>query len=405
MVASNSKRSKYDTKFTKAEKDWNLEQLYAKLTVAKQRYLPGRRKVLTPLEKCRLRGLLCGYSAEQIAMELDNVVGTVNDALCKGLYRYIEEFFNEQTEEPVKKIEHWGDVAFLLEKAGYKIQVSEQFPPSHPLPNKKENILDTSQKVEANSIREWRFKSVDQLWSKDIGECIAGIRKLERIAKDYPTEHWAIMEELAEFIRIKAPRQEGEEERSPKLLDDVQAALRVIGGRDWNLPIQPLDLSNTQLRGANLKGANLQGANLNRTNLQKVTLIAANLQRATLKKANLQRAIMHKAILQRANFTEANLQEADLDMTDLEEAELWSTNLQGTRLRSAYLQRAKLIDVNLQGAFLWDNDWQGVVFSGVNLRGADLRRAKNLELQEIAQAFGDSMTVLPENVARPAHWI
>jgi hypothetical protein len=394
-VASNSKRSRDDnlkTKFTEAEKNWNLEKLYEDLRAAK-------RKVLTDTEKCHLRGLLCGYSPQEIADERVIAVGTVNDALSKTLYGYIEDLLNRE-----KKIRHWSHVPDFLEKAGYKIQVSEQSQPSHPLPEKKENILETSHNIEVNSLREWRFKSVDQLWSKDLGECISGIRKLERIAKDYPTEHWAIMEELAEFIRIRT-RREGDEERSPKLPDDIQAALTVIGRREWNRPIQTLDLSNTDLRGANLNGANLRGVNFNGANLQKVKFIAANVERATLKRANLEEAIMHKAILQRANLEEAKLQGADLDMTDLQEADLWSTNLQSARLRAANLQRAKLPSSNLQGAFLSDVDWQGVALPGVNLRGADLRRAKNLESQEIAQAFGDSMTVLPENVARPAHWI
>ncbi len=400
-MASNSKRSRDDkTKFSEAEKNWNLEKLYEDLKAAKQRCASARTKILTETEKCYLRGLLCGRSDKVIANERGVVVGTVNDALSKTLYCYIEELLDYK-----KKIRHWSDVPDFLEKAGYKIQVSEQFQPSHPLPDKKENILETSHNIEVNSLREWRFKSVDQLWSKDIGECISGIRKLERIAKDYPTEHWAIMEELAEFIRIRT-RREGDEERSPKLPDDIQAALTVIGRRDWNLPIQALDLSNTDLRGANLNRANLQRVNLDGANLQEVSLIAANLERATLKTANLERAIMHKANLKRANFTEANLQGADLDMTDLQEADLWSTNLQRTRLRTANLQRARLPGSNLQGAFLSDVDWQGVALHGVNLRGADLRRAKNLDSGELEETDGDSKAAssLPENVKAPEHW-
>jgi predicted DNA-binding protein YlxM (UPF0122 family) len=116
------------TKFTEAEKNWNLEKLYEDLRAAKQ-------KVLTDTEKCHLRGLLCGYSPQEIADERVIAVGTVNDALSKTLYRYIEDLLNCE-----KKIRHWSHVPDFLEKAGYKIQVSEQFQPSHPLPDKKENI-------------------------------------------------------------------------------------------------------------------------------------------------------------------------------------------------------------------------------------------------------------------------
>lgn len=124
-MAFTSKRSRqHEAKFIQAEKDWKLQQLYEKLTVAKQRCSPGqRRKILTPAEKCYTRGLLCGYSPEEIAKELGNTVGTVSDALAKGLYRYVEELLNQDEAEPSVKIRHWGDVAYLLERAGYKVAV------------------------------------------------------------------------------------------------------------------------------------------------------------------------------------------------------------------------------------------------------------------------------------------
>jgi len=163
-MTSNSKRSKqHETKFKQAEKDWKLEQLYANLTSAKQRYSPGqRRKVLTPCEKCYLRGLLCGRSPEEIAKELGNVVGTVNDALAKGLYRYIEELLNLDESQSVVKIGHWGDVAYLLEGAGYKMEVSD---PTYPLPAQKSTQLASSADIEegntASSIPHQDWGDVD----------------------------------------------------------------------------------------------------------------------------------------------------------------------------------------------------------------------------------------------------
>jgi hypothetical protein len=139
-VASNSKRSRDDnlkTKFTEAEKNWNLEKLYEDLRAAK-------RKVLTDTEKCHLRGLLCGYSPQEIADERVIAVGTVNDALSKTLYCYIEDLLDYE-----KEIRHWSDVPDFLEKAGYKIQVSEQFQLSHPLLDKNENTLEISHQSEA----------------------------------------------------------------------------------------------------------------------------------------------------------------------------------------------------------------------------------------------------------------
>lgn len=419
-MASNSKRSRDDkTKFTEAEKNWNLEKLYGDLKAAKQRCGSVKRKILTDIEKCHLRGLLCGYSPEAIANERGVGFGTVNDALSKTLYCYIEELLYYK-----KKIRHWGDVPDFLEQEAYKIRASEQFQPSHPLADKKENILEISHN--ANSIREWRFKSVDQLWSKDIGECIGGIRKLERIANDYPTEHWAIMEELAEFIRIRTPRKEGDEERSPQLREDIQAALTIIGRR--NLEKDPsnmrLDLSNTDIGGAVLTEANLQGAILSKANLQGAYLKDAKLQGADLNEANLQRAKLWGAELQKAKLWRANLeravlngaelQETILDYACLEMAYLWYVNLQEAKLRNTNLKGAILREADLQGATLDGADLKGAFLNGTNLKGAfldaaylegaNLSEAKNLNSLQLETAFGDSQTLLPDDVEAPARW-
>ena len=265
---------------------------------------------------------------------------------------------------------------------------------------------------DAGSIEERYFRATSKFDSLEPLERKSRIQVLEEIAsnKDFPRYHWKVMEFLADFVRRKAPRreeEEGEEERSPNISPDIQAALTLIGRPDWNRPIQALDLSNTDLRRANLNRANLQGVNLDGANLQEVSLIAANLERATLKRANLEGAIIHNANLKRANFIEANLQEADLYRTDLEEAELWYTNLQRTRLRAANLQGARLPGANLQGAFLSDVNWQGAALPEVNLRGADLRKAKNLDSGELEQTYGDKKAAssLPENVKAPEHWV
>jgi hypothetical protein len=291
--------------------------------------------------------------------------------------------------------------------------VLDQSQPSYPLQEKKENALEASHTIGAISFLEYFSKSIDQLQSKALDVRIGAISTLGTLAEySQPAEHWRIMEYLAAFIRANAPRKEeeqGEEERSPKISEDIQAALTVIGRRDSHKDLgnQRLDLSETDLRGTNLNGANLQGVNLNGANLREVNLIAANLEGATLKRANLEGAIMHKANLRRANLEEATLRGADLDMTDLQEADLWSTNLQRTRLRRANLQRAKLLRANLQGAFLSDIDWQGAALPGVNLQGADLRGAKNLAPGELEDTDGDSKAAssLPETVKAPEHWI
>ena len=367
---------------------------------------PKRRKVLV--------GFLAGHSREKIMIDAD----IPSDAALTGHLKELYKNFRIDT--------GWNDaddrrsgsrklplLISLFARCMPEL-ISDRIP--EVLENREQQGViakppQESGESDAGSIEERIFKATDQLNpERPVFSRISGIQALGEIAKDSPRYHWQIMEVLAAFVRTNAPRkeeEEGYEERSPNISPDIQAALTVIGRRDWNRPIQALDLSNTDLRGANLHRANLQGVNLDGANLQEVRLIAANLERATLKRANLEGVIMHKANLQRANLEEAKLQGADLDMTDLQEADLFSTYLQRTRLRAANLQRARLPGANLQGAFLSDVNWQGAALPGVNLRGADLRRAKNLDSGELEETYGDrkAASSLPENVKAPEYWV
>ena len=315
----------------------------------------------------------------------------IRQQLAKGLditeQELLEQIARYSNLEPEEKISNPPGLA-EREKALAKNPIVSNLPES-------DTAIKSS--IESNSIREWLFKSIDQLWSTEISEHKAAIYKLERIAKDYPTEHWGIMEKLAEFVRTNAPRKEADEERSLKLREDIQAALTVIGGRNpqKDSENQRLDLSNSDLRGAILKEANLQGVNFYAANLQGIFLNAANLQGAILEKANLQKAFLSKAILHKASFYEANLQNAFLTGANLQEADLYGANLQEAVLDRADLQEAFLNGANLRRAS----------FIGANLQNAHLYSVKNLKLWQIEKAFGNSATVIPANVERPANWM
>jgi uncharacterized protein YjbI with pentapeptide repeats len=240
---------------------------------------------------------------------------------------------------------------------------------------------------DAGSIEDRIFKATNQLNpERPVFSRISGIQALGEIAKDSPRYHWQIMEILAAFVRTNAPRkEEGEEERSQKPREDIQAALRVIGGRDPNNNKGLLDLSNTDIRGAELHGAKLQGVNLNEANLQGTELYVAQLQGAFLNRTQLQRARLNYANLQGAYLSRANLQSADLTEVNLREAKLTGANLQGAILQKADCHEADFYEAELQRAYLY--------------------RVTNLNLQQIQFAYGDSDTVLPDDVERPAHWM
>ena len=102
--------------FTEAAQQYDLECLYEKLREAKQMFSPHKRAILTNTDKCYLRGLLLQQSPDDMAKARGVTVGTVRDALSKGLYRYVEVILCK----PVGALKNWEDIRNWLEEAGYK---------------------------------------------------------------------------------------------------------------------------------------------------------------------------------------------------------------------------------------------------------------------------------------------
>ena len=241
-------------------------------------------------------------------------------------------------------------------------------------------------------------KAVEQIGNTKEEVVIGGIYSLERIAKDSPKDQWTIMEVLTSYIRKNSPipsniqQLEPEErekalEKLPSVSIPVQAALTVIGRRkvendqagdnlaetnDFagdNLAettdfskIKILDLSRTNLRGANLNGANLNRANLWEANLNGANLNRANLYRAELKGANLIRANLKGANLDGANLlNRANLNRGILTtgwlIANLDEANLNGANLNGAvGLNPEQIKSACFWERAIYTQAKWDKD-------------------------------------------------
>ena len=79
-------------------------------------------------------------------------------------------------------------------------------------------------------------KAVEQLGSAELDVRIGSIHTLERVAREAPADHPAVMEILASFIREHSPPQwppadPGGQVRERSLRPDVQAAMTVVGRR------------------------------------------------------------------------------------------------------------------------------------------------------------------------------
>ncbi|PPG00687.1 hypothetical protein C5E06_18520 [Pseudoclavibacter sp. RFBI5] len=80
------------------------------------------------------------------------------------------------------------------------------------------------------------------------------------------------------------------------------------------------------------------------------------------------------------------------------------TDFSGSDLRAVELRGALLIAAKLRGADLRWADLLGADLRDAELHGADLRHVLHLTQPQLAAAFGDDATQLPESLTRPRHW-
>ncbi|WP_392530593.1 pentapeptide repeat-containing protein [Nostoc sp. C117] len=188
--------------------------------------------------------------------------------------------------------------------------------------------------------------AIEQLDKNTTETSIAIIHDLEQISHNHPDYHWIIIDILTTFVRQNACHyilhNEAISNPSAKVRGDIQAALTVIARRDVKKDPanEQLDLSYTDMRGANLNGANLEQTNLYQANLAGANLREANLEGAILSASNLQGANLHLANLKGAILSASNLQSANLSGANLYRANLYLAQLHGVILNDAILDGA-----------------------------------------------------------------
>ncbi|BCL37589.1 pentapeptide repeat-containing protein [Nostoc sp. MS1] len=259
-------------------------------------------------------------------------------------------------------------------------------------------------------ISERLMTAITQLGHEKIETRTGAIYVLEKVAQDFPQEHWTVMEILTAFVRENAPAREVEvleeddsqptslnrykqaerqklqqylhqNEESAKIRSDVQVALTVIGRRNYlqDEDNKRIDLRNVNLRRVELLGANLQKADLRGCDLRGADLRGCDFSGANLDSVKLAGAILFEAIFLKANLQGADIQGANLNRADLSGANLRGANLMGASLRAATLQGANLYKVNLQQAILKLANLSGAKLFLANMQGAKLGKA-NLSL-------------------------
>jgi hypothetical protein len=178
------------------------------------------------------------------------------------------------------------------------------------------------------------------------------------------------------------------------------------GAERWNEwrrsnPTQRIDLANADLQGLNLTNFDFYPSSENIVRMPEgihdvmsigTNFAGADLRRARLCSANLKGAKFDRANLHSVNFSNAKLLGANFSGATLVRAVFFKNNLQGSSFTGAFMGEALFDSVDLRGAEFSSSklddarftnaDVKGARFSGAILKGADLRGARNLLLDQ-----------------------
>jgi len=224
---------------------------------------------------------------------------------------------------------------------------------------------------------------------------LGAIYALERISQDSLRDHIPIMETLCAYIRNNA---------------------RVEGAKDF--PLGPFP-ERVEADGADVNVKREIRAEMFKARRQNWSDWLTHLgplrpprdDVAAVFKVIARRSTVHRSHEENASpsfrldFTRANLQRCDLNGLDLNGADmrgarLEGADLSGAEMEGADLSGAKMEGADLSGARLKSADlafWSG---ARTNARSADFTQVKNMDQSQVNALFGDTNTLLPENVKR-----
>ncbi|MGW4826331.1 pentapeptide repeat-containing protein [Amycolatopsis japonica] len=206
-----------------------------------------------------------------------------------------------------------------------------------------------------------RFNAaIDHLGSPEETVRAGGVRALDRILRDSPSDRNRVLESITGFIRHRTLTAGSAHQ------DDVAAALAVLRNRGPATKRagteSPLDLRKVRVGEANLRGAVLSDADLS--------------------SAELTRTVLSGARLDQARLCQASLIGSDLSNADLRDADLSDARLAGANLTSA----------DLRGSIARGADFTGATLDGADVRGADLTGSRGLTDEVLATALTDHDT-------------
>ncbi|GAB4276647.1 MAG: hypothetical protein Fur0025_01970 [Oscillatoriaceae cyanobacterium] len=240
--------------FARAANDWDLERLYEKLAAAKKEWAPHKKWGLTPTEKLRLRGLLCGYSPAEIAVKLQIDRRGLEANLVQGLYRYVEIL----TGRGANTLSNWRNIIDWLEEAGYTT------PSSARLCQDWDGAPDVSsfygRTSELGTLEQWIVRDncrlVAILGMGGIGKTALAVRIAQQMRDKFEYVIWRSLRRSPPFASLQAGLWQFLHQTAPDLPQDTDGLIQFFRQRRC---LVVLDDWQTVLRSGHPAGHYLDG--------------------------------------------------------------------------------------------------------------------------------------------------
>lgn len=171
-----------------------------------------------------------------------------------------------------------------------------------------------------------------------------------------------------------------------------------------------VDLRYASLQSLRLDGVNLSKVDLTESDLGHVRLTGGNLEGSVLDQVDFRAAWLDHVIFRNASasyayFRRAFAEGADFESADLSDALMGDANLSNANFRNADLTGVWLENANLAKADFAHADLDHADLRGAWIAGSRFAKARNITIEQLAEACGDSTTALPEDVEEaPASW-
>lgn len=268
-------------------------------------------------------------------------------------------------------------------------------------------------------------KAIEQLGSDKLQVRIGGIYTLERIyTEESYDDYRVIVEILTALVREGS---HSDRKISPgsgidltsqysELPGDVATAMTVLKRRpEWGRRIEIDQKMSLDFRGSNLSRIDFRLSSqwagfflridLNNANLEQSDFSYSKCESVNFFSSKLSGASFMGTKIYNCAFSYADIKSVNFSFADLHGVYFFSANLSEAHFEFAQLNNVEFANANLRGANFLGADFTGAKLNGADLTNAFMFEAKNLTLEQLADAKGNRATRLPDYIKdRPKHW-